>query len=127
MASALVSAFFVIDSGYTGKSKQVLRPQDIKESIYDSVIFSDTEYLMVGDKGKIFRSVDGGKDWQEVQSGTRLPLFSVCFVDSKNGWISGNSGLILHTTNGGITWSKQGSGTKKHLLGISFRNIRIRH
>jgi photosystem II stability/assembly factor-like uncharacterized protein len=120
MANALFCAVFFINSGYADGPRRALKPGNIQENIYGSALLSDTECLLVGDRGKIFRSMDNGKIWQEIPSGVRLPLFSVSFADSKNGWISGKSGTILHTTDGGLTWSKQESGKKKHLFSISF-------
>lgn len=105
--------------GY-GEPGNVLQAQDIRENIYDSTIISTNDYLMVGDRGKIFRSSDTGKTWREVVSGTRLPLYSVRFPDSKNGWIAGKSGLILHTKDSGETWSHQITGTSNHLFSIDF-------
>lgn len=118
----LYSLFF--NSGYADEPGRALRTGAIRENIYASAILSDTTYIMAGDRGKIFRSMDSGKTWREVTSGTKLSLFSVSFPDSKNGWISGKSGLVLHTTDGGITWSKQDSRTKKHLFSINFEDAR---
>ncbi|MBW2367737.1 MAG: hypothetical protein JRH15_07615 [Deltaproteobacteria bacterium] len=116
---AMLSAFLLI-SGYADASAPVLNPQDIRENIYGSTIVSDAVFVMVGDRGKIFRSSDQGATWQEIPSNTRRPLFSVSFSDSKNGWICGKSGLILNTTDGGMTWSAQDSGKKKQLFSIDF-------
>ncbi len=119
IANLMLFALFFINA-YADEPKQVFGREQIRENIYASAILSDKEFLVIGDRGKIFRSVDGGKSWRAISSGTAQALFSVSFPDAKNGWISGKSGLILHTTDGGITWSKQESGVKKNLLSISF-------
>jgi len=122
-AIVLLSVIILVRSGY-GEPGKTLRAHDIRENIWDSTIVSPTDYIMVGDRGRIFRSADSGKTWREVSSGTRMPLYSVSFPDSKNGWISGKSGLILHTADGGQTWSKQESGKNKHFFSIDFTDDR---
>jgi photosystem II stability/assembly factor-like uncharacterized protein len=119
--------FFIIINGplmapssQANDSKNHLLVKDIHENIYGSAIISESEYLLAGSRGKIFRSEDNGKTWQEIPSGTRKTLYSVSFPDSKTGWIAGQSGMILHTIDGGRSWSEQNSGTEKHLFAISF-------
>ncbi len=101
----------------------LIRPQDIHENIYDAAVISETEYMLVGSRGRIFRSPDKGKSWQRIQSGIRKALYSVSFLSPDNGWICGQSGLILHTADAGKTWAVQNSGTKKHLFSISFGDM----
>lgn len=96
----------------------------VRENIFDSQVLSSTVQIMVGDRGKIFRSTDQGQHWTAMQSGYREPLFSVCFTDDSNGWVSGTAGAILHTTDGGVTWSRQATGTDKHLFSIHFADAR---
>ena len=96
----------------------------VKDNMFGSVILPDTVRLMVGDRGKIYRSEDSGKTWLEIRSGTRRPLFSVSFPDAKSGWVCGNRGVILHSADGGLTWSGQESGTDKHLFAVDFTDGR---
>ena len=101
-------------------SDQHLKPADIRENIYDGMMLSHDIYIMVGERGKIYRSTDAGVTWKAMSSNTHQPLFSVSFGDDRNGWICGNGGLILHTKDAGKTWTKQESATKRDLLSIHF-------
>ncbi len=76
---------------------------------------------IVGDKGTILHTADGGENWEEQASGTGNALTSIAFLDEKTGWIAGNGGSILHTTDGGKTWKPQGT-TKEGLHKIFFLN-----
>ena len=67
-------------------SQPLLKAAEIRENIYCAAMITDSDYLMAGDRGRIFRSGDGGKSWQEIASETRAPLFSTCFSDADNGW-----------------------------------------
>lgn len=75
---------------------------------------------IVGVKGRIMRTVDGGKTWKRLPSGSSDVLSNVYFVSAKVGWICGRMGLILKTTDGGDTWIKQQSGTGVWLTGLHF-------
>jgi len=76
---------------------------------------------IVGDKGTILYTTDGGENWEEQASGTGNALTSIAFIDEKTGWTAGNGGSILHTTDGGKTWKPQGN-TKEGLHKIFFLN-----
>jgi len=49
------------------------------------------------------------QNWEIQNSGVKVTLNDVCFVDSLNGWVVGDSSTILKTTNGGRNWIKQSS------------------
>ncbi|RKU31774.1 hypothetical protein C6497_01070 [Candidatus Poribacteria bacterium] len=48
-------------------------------------------------------------EWQQIDSGTEEHLFSVYFLDKKNGWISGDDGLVLSSSDRGNTWNQLGN------------------
>lgn len=56
--------------------------------------------VMVGDKGLILISKDGGSTWQRQARATGQRLDGISFLDSKNGWITG-AGVVLGTGTGG--------------------------
>ncbi|MBW2370506.1 MAG: hypothetical protein JRH15_21755, partial [Deltaproteobacteria bacterium] len=93
----------------------LLNTKDIRENIFASAVISKTEYIMVGSRGKIFRTENNGKKWKKIDGNVRKNLYSVSFPDPMNGWISGQSGVILRSRDGGRTWEKQRSGTDKYL------------
>lgn len=66
---------------------------------------------MVGDRGTVFISKDGGRTWTAVRldlpPGLReiVNLTDVAFADSSLGWIVGDNGnYVLSTADGGGTW-----------------------
>ena len=60
--------------------------------------------------------------WSHQNTPTTNTLWSVCFVDTSNGWVAGEDGVILHTTNGGGNWNTQVSGTNNILYSVYFTN-----
>jgi hypothetical protein len=52
----------------------------------------------------VLHTSDGGTNWTEQTSITRLPLYSIFFADENTGWAVGAFGTIIKTTNGGTTF-----------------------
>jgi photosystem II stability/assembly factor-like uncharacterized protein len=57
----------------------------------------------VGDEGCLFKTMNGGVDWEAAYSGTDRDLYAVYFVDAYLGWIAGD-GIVMKSTNGGDKW-----------------------
>ena len=94
---------------------------------FTSVFFTDvnTGYA-VGNKntttyvGVVYKTTNGGQDWNLQSSFFNKFLLSSFFTDMNNGYIVGEKGLILKTTNAGTNWVVKPSGTTKDLLSVSF-------
>src|SRR5437016_4999798 len=61
--------------------------------------------VVVGERGVIGRSDDGGQTWQVRQAPTSRSLTAVTFVDDRIGVAVGHGGTILRTEDGGSTWA----------------------
>jgi len=53
--------------------------------------------------GILYKTTDGGKNWQRIDNGNLPPLDEIYFVDSVYGWICG-WGILLSTKDGGNSW-----------------------
>jgi photosystem II stability/assembly factor-like uncharacterized protein len=60
---------------------------------------------IVGDRGIILHTVNGGKDWYQQYSGVTGKLKAVHFLDENRGWVVGDRAMLF-THDGGLTWSK---------------------
>jgi photosystem II stability/assembly factor-like uncharacterized protein/tetratricopeptide (TPR) repeat protein len=69
----------------------------------------------VGDRGVIWHTDDGGRQWQRQTSGLTCTLSAVCFQNERRGWAAGGlthpythtgSGIVLTTRDGGQTWTQ---------------------
>ncbi len=78
---------------------------------------------IVGMDGVILKTVDGGVNWEKIESGTDKPLYSLA-VQGNRGWIVGNKGVYLQSDNGGETWSVRDGliKTKFWLREVAFNN-----
>lgn len=95
-------------SGYTG-----MRFMDIFY-VEDSVVF------MSGNDGLILRSLDGGRNWVTLKTGTSEQLWGLWFQSRKIGFAVGSNGIILRTTNGGTVWDEIPSGVNNLLYDVVF-------
>ena len=87
--------------------------------------FRDVAFLdgqrgwVVGARGRIFRTTDGGRTW--VRQAVRAPdLFRIAFVTEREGWVIGEAGFVLHTTTAGASWVRRPRLARVELLGIRF-------
>ena len=72
--------------------------------------------VAVGDHGVVWQTLDGGKTWDRMKSGTKASLRGLHFVDEITGWTVGRKelpsglgsvGIVMMTSDGGLTWTEQ--------------------
>ena len=71
----------------------------------NDVKFVDAQHgWVVGDRGSIFATSNGGKTWTRQVSGTTQRLRGIDFLDTQRGWAVGSWNTILATEDGGLNW-----------------------
>jgi len=86
------------------------------------VTFEDSKKgLISGINGIILLTEDGGLNWRQVPTGTRLAIYSVT-AKGKSAWAIGEKGNYLISHDGGYSWNVVTGviKTRKWLRGISF-------
>jgi len=84
---------------------------------------------VVGGLGIILKTINGGSNWNEQNSGTTNFLRSVNCIDAMTCYAVGNSdgvggsSTILKTTDGGTTWSGQNSGITNTLRSVDCLDV----
>jgi len=74
---------------------------------------------VVGDEGRVFRTIDGGVKWDSAQSvGTTATFYGISMLTNQEGWIVGALGSIRRTVNGGDNWTGQSAGTDAALWDV---------
>jgi photosystem II stability/assembly factor-like uncharacterized protein len=92
-------------------------------SIYLKLIdvsYIDSQIIIVGESGKILRSIDDSESFSTITSGTTEDLNAVSFADKNHGIIVGNNGVLLKSTNGGNSWNSINLGIDTDLLDVHF-------
>jgi photosystem II stability/assembly factor-like uncharacterized protein len=83
--------------------------------------FNDQNGLLVKRDGDIFRTEDGGSNWQRVWSANAYVL-GLHFINDKDGWLVGAKGFVCRTRDGGVSWEKLTVPTNAQLQGVYFLN-----
>jgi photosystem II stability/assembly factor-like uncharacterized protein len=106
------------DGGNTWTASYV--PFDINDIFFVSA----TTAFACGDDGVVYRTTDGGNNWNWLNPpgvGDAEDLYSTFFFNDSSGFVVGHRGRILRTTNGGAIW-QQHSPTYTDLTAMSFGN-----
>lgn len=88
-----------------------------RSPLRDIAFLDERRGFIVGDRGLILASEDGGKSWREVKAPTEENLTAV-FFRGERGWAAGWSGVVLHSADGGRSWQLQKTGISQGLEGI---------
>ncbi len=85
------------------------------------------EGWVVGDRGVIWHTADGGRDWKRQNAPTSCRLEGVSFVNARHGWAvggepyshaPGSRGVVLITEDGGQSWRQDGATLLSELRGV---------
>src|SRR4030095_9879926 len=92
-----------------------------KEWLY-AVAFADAQRgYLVGARGLVLRTDDGGVTWKDLESGVNSNLFGVALAGRNDILIVGEQGSIVHSKDGGQTWELQPTVTNSTLFSIAYR------
>ena len=80
--------------------------------------------VVVGQRGHILVSDDGGESWKQARVPTRALLTAVHMHDENTGWAVGHDAVILRTDDGGNTWRlmHRAPEEERPLLDVWFRD-----
>ena len=88
----------------------------------------DVGYV-VGWKGTILKTTDGGQHWQTQESGTTMPLNAVFFGDEQTGYAAGgckrptcrtDASILLKTMDGGESWVEWATPLRSPIMSLAF-------
>lgn len=105
-----------VDTGSTWANIAVLPGQPVSRLhfVNDQLAFAATggysrlfnNGLLLPDSGAIYRSTNGGMDWEQVHASTVTGFSDVEFLTDDIGVATRNDGVMLRTTDGGSTWTE---------------------
>ena len=105
-----------------GCKKEVTRKADW-ETHFTDLHFADAKHgWIVGKKGFIVHTRDGGKTWKRGEVETEGDFKSVYFTNPKYGWAVGDQGLVATTDDGGRHWTLQKTNSVAMLRDVFFAN-----
>lgn len=87
----------------------VLQPVPREVCLQGIAAWNDRQAVIVGDKGAVMVTRDGGKSWQDVKvplSQTDNKLLRVRAFPDGSGWAVGEMGAVIHSKDFGSTWDR---------------------
>lgn len=85
-----------------------LLSSEISDNLNSVFFISPDKGWIVGEKGLILRTRDGGKNWDKYSAndfyGPGLGLNDIYFINETIGWACGENGRTIKTTDGGNSW-----------------------
>ena len=105
-----------------GCKTEVVRKADW-EANFNDLYFADAKHgWIVGEKGFIVHTKDGGKTWKRQEIETEGNFTAVYFTNLKYGWAVGDEGLVATTDDGGRHWTLQKTNSIAMLRDVFFAN-----
>ncbi len=81
-------------------------------SVLLDVTHAGDRLVVVGERGIVLLSDDGGKAWRQAKVPVSVTLTTVRFVNDRTGWAVGHYGVVLKTEDGGESWAVQFDGKR---------------
>ncbi len=103
--AALALVFYLPMSILAQGNWEWANPKPGGETYNDAFFIDDQTGWIVGQKGQILKTSDGGLSWIAQESGTEDPLQDICFLDALVGYTGGGFN-VFKTEDGGAHWQK---------------------
>ena len=94
------------------------------ESLLLDAAAAGPRLVVVGERGRVLVSADGGESWKLARTPTRALLTAVHLHDERSGWAVGHDAVILRTRDGGESWQlvHRAPEEERPLLDVWFRD-----
>ena len=108
-----------------GPRRRSRAPLAVESLLLDGAV-AGSRLVVVGERGHILVSTDGGVGWKQARVPTRALLTAVHMHDERRGWAVGHDAVILRTADGGATWQMvhHAPEEERPLLDVWFRDAR---
>jgi len=87
-------------------------------ALFDVFFLDSSHGWIVGDRGIVLKTSDGGKQWEISRVGFFSPLYDVFFKNESEGWAVGQNGTIIYSQDGGKSWVELKTPVKFSLFKI---------
>ena len=111
------------DGGLNWKPLTIEAPRiDLRDAFF---IDSLKGWVIARNKGGIYSTTDGGKQWETQPTASDNRYRSIRFLNESEGWAAGlryvndsrdRAAVLLHTTDGGRNWSEVETGVKERFF-----------
>ena len=103
----LITLFAICSLKAIGQTGWIQQNSKFNGSLSDVCFINPDTGWVVGARGRILHTTNGGEQWNRQTSNTRVYLTKIFFISALKGWIVGENSTILHTEDGGENWNFQ--------------------
>lgn len=96
------------------------RPVTLTDQFFDVWPTGPDRAFVVGARGKVLLTEDGGRHFTPVDIKTDRAVFGIQMVDDQNGYLCGQDGLAMRTRDGGKTWEPLNTRTNLYIFALNF-------
>src|SRR5262245_51791431 len=93
----------------------------MREWLYALTFVDAQRGYIVGARGIVLRTDDGGLTWKDLESGVTTNLFAIAAASRNDLLAVGDQGKIIYSKDGGQTWELQEGITSSSLFSIAYR------
>ena len=124
ISARLSVIIFILFAGYNKSDAQwsLQHPAPQGNNLYGVSFINSSTGILVGNKGTIIQTTDGGNSFNFQTSGITTSMQGVAFVNNNKAVAVGAGGVILYTTNCGANWMSTSSGVTTTLYNVYFRD-----
>lgn len=97
-----------------------VNPTPTGNHLRDVFFVNSSVGYVVGGKGTIMKTQDGGETWDVIPPAMYRNFSFVWFCNEDTGYVSSDSGTLFKTTNGGLDWNQLQTGTLEEINDIFF-------
>lgn len=105
MRKLILSFLLIVNLGSAQNYYQVISPA-VESELNDVFLINEQLGWIVGNKGIVLKTTDGGVNWVKKNLPFQYDLLKVFFYNQNYGWIGTANGRILITTDGGENWNE---------------------
>jgi len=107
----------------TDNGGQSFTPQPDVTDRCDEIFFIDPDIGWAVGGLNLYSTTNGGLNWSKQTFPINSYYYSVCFIDSLEGWLGGSD--LIHTTDGGQTWSVPALEDSGQIRKVRFLNSQL--
>ncbi len=105
--------------GFATWERQRIVPGEYR-TIYSITALTATTWVVVGEKGLCYRTIDGGRQWRKIPLPVDVTLYRVRNRDAHVLVAVGEGGVVLRSGNQGMGWQQRESGTERTLRSVAW-------
>jgi photosystem II stability/assembly factor-like uncharacterized protein len=120
---SIVAALILLPLQSTGQcitKQEWQNPKPEGNNLFSVFFVTEQSGYIIGERGAIVKTTDGGDNWTRLESGTHYALRGSFFTSEDTGYVCGDSGLVMKTTDAGASWTKLITGHILQMNDIAF-------